>query len=409
MNTDRVISDWLRSTAPPRAPETLLDATLERVATLPQDHPWAARVRVVGGRRADPRLLLVAAVLGGAALILGSLFVAGGGPQRGPSSVVPSVGLGALAYATNGSIFLVGTEREHPDAVEIAANGTGGLGYGAPAWSRDGRYLMFAAAPQGDGPSRIFVVDPQGRAVSSFPGWLPSWSPDSTRVAAWDDPFKTVGIWSVDGGRVSTVPFPTGVTLPGDSTPTFTGDGQALYFVLSRVRSEPEAVPIDGSAPHALSPITTAGNPVFSNDGSQVALPAVDGLYVARGDGSAPRLIARLAPGRFYDAVWSKLDDRIAVAWTGAGQYESLAVIDVASGRTVIVWESAPGDRIHPIRWAPDGRSILMSSGSRLYRVVASDQATTNPTFAAEVLFEDPSHDAFTDLAADWQWIAGGG
>jgi hypothetical protein len=50
-----------------------------------------------------------------------------------------------------------------------------------------------------------------------------------------------------------------------------------------------------------------------------------------------------------------------------------------------------------------------MSSGSRLYRVVVSDQATTNPTFAAEVLFEDPSHDAFTDLAADWQWIAGGG
>jgi hypothetical protein len=94
MNTDRVISDWLRSAAPPRAPKTLLDATLERVAILPQDHPWAARVRVVGGRRADPRLLLVAAVVGGTA-ILGSLFVGGGGPQRGPSSVVPSVGLGA--------------------------------------------------------------------------------------------------------------------------------------------------------------------------------------------------------------------------------------------------------------------------------------------------------------------------
>jgi WD40-like Beta Propeller Repeat len=105
---------------------------------------------------------------------------------------------------------------------------------------------MFAGAPQGDGPSRIFVVDPQGRQVSSFQGWLPSWSPDSSRVAAWDDPsetvgIETVGIWSVDGGRVSTVPFPTGVTLPGDSTPTFTGDGQALYFVLSRVSSEPEA------------------------------------------------------------------------------------------------------------------------------------------------------------------------
>jgi hypothetical protein len=84
MNTDRVISDWLRSAAPPRAPRTLLDATLERVATLPQDHPWAARVRVVGGRRADPRLLLVAAVVGGTALI-GSVLLAGGVPGPHPS------------------------------------------------------------------------------------------------------------------------------------------------------------------------------------------------------------------------------------------------------------------------------------------------------------------------------------
>jgi hypothetical protein len=408
MNTDRVISDWLRSFAPPRAPRTLLDATLARVGAIAQDRPWAAKARVISGRRTNPRLLLVAAVVGGSA-ILGSLLVAGGGLERGPTSTATTPGLGALAYATNGSIFLVDTERDHPDAVEIAAEGTGGFSYWAPAWSRDGRYLMFAGAPQGDGPGRIFVVDPQGRPVGSFPGWLASWAPDSTTIAAWNDPFKNVGIWSVDGRRVSSVASPTGVTLPGDSTPTFTGDGRALYFVLNRMSSEPEAVPIDGSAPHELSPITTAGNPVFSNDGSQVALPAVDGLYVARGDGTAPHLVAHPATGRFYDAVWSRLDDRIAVAWTGAAQYESLAAIDVASGRTVIVWESAPGDRIHPIRWAPDGRSILLSSGSRLYRVVVSDQPTTNPTFAAEVLFEDPSHDPFTDLAADWQWTVGGG
>src|SRR5206468_3648819 len=85
-------------------------------------------------------------------------------------------------------------------------------------WSRDARYLMFAGAPQGDGASRIFVVDPQGRQVSSFAGWLPSWSPDSSSVAAWDDPSTTVGTWSVDGRRPSTVPFPTGGTTPGASS-----------------------------------------------------------------------------------------------------------------------------------------------------------------------------------------------
>jgi hypothetical protein len=407
MNTDRVISDWLRSAAPPRAPRALLDRTLERVVTVTQERPWATKVRVISGRRTNPRLLLVAALVGGTA-ILGSLLVAGGGLQRGPASTATPAALGALAYATNGSIFLVGTARDHADAVEIAADGSGGLSYWAPAWSPDGRYLMFAGGPQGDGPSQIFVVDPQGRPVGAFPGWLPGWAPDSTTIAAWDDPFKTVGIWSVDGRRVSTVPFPDGVTLPGDSAPTFTGDGQALYFVLNRSSSEPEAVPIDGSAPHALSPISTAGDPVFSNDGTQVALPAVDGLYVARGDGAAPRRVAKPDTGRFYDAIWSRVDDRIAVAWTGAGPTESLAVIDVTSGRTIIVWQAAPGDRVHPIRWAPDGRSILMSSGSRLYRVAVSDQPTTNPTFAAEVLFEDPAHDPSTDLAADWRWIAGG-
>jgi WD40 repeat protein len=404
MNAEQVVSEWLRSVAPPQAPERdrLLAATIARVAATRQDavRPWLHRL---GHPRPRTRLLLVAAVVAGTVL-LGSILV---GSLR-TRLTTPSVRLGSLAYVVDDSVFIVGTEREPAPAVEIATNGAHGLRYWAPRWSPDGRYLMYAGAPIGDGQSTIFVVDPQGRVVSSFPGWLASWSPDSSRIAAWDDPFKTVGIWSVDGQRIATVAFPDGVTLPGDSTPTFTGDGQALYFVLSRVSSEPKAVPIDGSAPYELSPIRTAGDPVFSSDGSQIALPATDGLWVAQADGSAARLVAHPAAGRYDDAVWSRTDARIAVAWTGADQYESLAVVDIGSGRTAIVWESASGDRIHAIRWAPDDGSILMSSGPRLYRVAVTEAQTSNPTFSAQLLLEDPSHDPSVDLDADWQWITDG-
>ena len=404
MSSERVVSDWLRSAAPPRAPEALLSATLERVNTLAQDPLVVSRIRVVGGRRPAVRLLLFAAIVGAAA-VGGSLISAGRLLNVHPSPPVPAVRLGALAYATAGGVFLKGTERDAPAAVELAANDPGGLGYWAPAWSPDGRYLMYEGTSSDA--SRIFVVDPQGRSVSSFPGWLASWSPDSTRIATWDQPFETVGIWSVDGRPLSTVPFPVGVTLPGDSTPVFTGDGSALYFVLSRMSSEPMAVPLDGSAPRQMSPITTAGNPVFSNDGSHLALPADDGLYVAEADGKTPRLIAHPAAGRYDDAIWSRADDRIAVAWAGTGAYESLAVIDVATGRTVIAWQAALGDLIHPLRWSPDGTSILAISGARLYRVVVNDQPTTSATFTAELLVEDAAGEG--DLGADWQWVADGG
>jgi hypothetical protein len=421
MSTERIVRAWLRGEAPQRAPEALLSATLERVAATRQDEARGSGVRVIGRRRPTTRLLLIAVVVGGAAL--GGSLLAGSArfprpaletvvnarspepelPLRvSPTLLEPDNRLGSVAYAVNGSVFLQGTQREPPPAVEIAANEPGGLGYGAPAWSPDGRYLMFTGT-SGDA-SRIFVVDPQGRSVSSFPGWLASWSPDSTRIATWDKPFESVGIWSVDGRLLSSVPFPSGVTLPGDSTPTFTGDGNALYFVLRRVNSEPMAVPLNGSAPHQLSPITTAGNPAFSNDGRQLALPAIDGLFVAPADGSAPRLVAHPAVGRYYDAVWSRANDRIAVAWVGAAPFESLVVIDVATGRTVVAWQATPGAFIRPIRWSPDGLSILAVSGTQLLRVVVTDQPTLNPVFAAGVLV-----DGATDIGADWQWLADAG
>jgi Tol biopolymer transport system component len=350
-------------------------------------------------------------------VLLGAMLVGGGHPQPRLSTRPPSTRpserlfvtdsrLGALAYATGGSIFLVGTEREHPDAVVIATNGTDGMSYLRPRWSPDGRYLLYEGAPIGPGPSRIFVADPFGRRVSAFDGWLASWSPDSTRIAAWANPFETAGIWSVDGRRHSTVAFPTGVTLPGDSTPIFSPDGKALYFVLARSSLEPKAVPIDGSAPYALSSISTAGDPAFSNNGRLVALAAADGLYIAQADGSAPRLVSQPAVGRFYDAIWSSTDDRIAVAWTGAAAYESLAVVDAATGRIQIVWETAPGEHLHPIRWAPGGGSILMSSGSQLDQVIVSEDPTLTTSFTAAQLFEDTSQPASTDLDGDWRWIS---
>ena len=73
----------------------------------------------------------------------------------------------------------------------------------------------------------VYVSDPSGHTVASFPGagWLVSWSPDSTRVAAWVDLDKTIGIYGVDGARQALLTMPPGCPLPGDYDPIWSPDG----------------------------------------------------------------------------------------------------------------------------------------------------------------------------------------
>jgi hypothetical protein len=88
VNLERLVTDWLRAEAPPRAPDGLLSSTLNRVAATAQPRVVWGRRWPAGSRRPSRPLLAIAATLVGLGL-LGALAV-GGGPSPRPLTSTPT-------------------------------------------------------------------------------------------------------------------------------------------------------------------------------------------------------------------------------------------------------------------------------------------------------------------------------
>ncbi len=238
-------------------------------------------------------------------------------------------GLGALAYAVDGDIFVAEWDGSNP--VRIADGrppsdcGTGssdGLGeYFAfgPIWSPDGRYLAYRHADcdrPGDGWWDVVISDPQGNVVTSFPseGWGISWSPDSTRVAVWIRWAKTIGIYGIDGERQTLLTLAR-VIAAGDADPVWAPDGESLLLGNFEI-------PLDGTPPRRLH--TEEGT--YSPDGSRVAYTTRSRVVIAAADGSHPQ---EVFGERVRSLAWSPTGDRIAfTSWNGT----ELRLVDVATG-----------------------------------------------------------------------------
>jgi Tol biopolymer transport system component len=404
MNTDRLISDWLRSAAPPRAPRTLLDATLERVATLPQDHPWTAGVRVVGGRRADPRLLLVAAVVGGTALI-GSVLLAGGVPGPHPSPAARgSDWIAVVTPKTDGSpgsnISLV--RPGMPFRVIAGGEEVDRVHRGCPSFSGDGTQLAYGQASLAGG-------NPQNAALV-----IQRVAADGTVTAPWAYPV-TAGV----GGAARFAP-PCAVWAPGrplfafvnaTADPTdpvgFTGtvitvrtlsggrnsiDLDAKVIDLSwspggdllavSTTNGIELVPIQDRGPQLLAGTKGAGRLDWSPDGERIAYErpsasggdaVVDLVVRTLGTNQESVVAAGYAVSHGIGPLWSQAGDALLYQRVCRGCREQHDVValtlrpgqsnwtaDAVSER-VLATPLINGFRWYPewSTWSPDGSAVL--------------------------------------------------
>ena len=112
-------------------------------------------------------------------------------PSSSPGEVTHTPGrMGSLAYGADGDVYVADWDGSNP--VRIAngvagGNGRGPAGYHGEGsiWSPDGRYLAFRGgidqSSRVPGHGTVYVSDPKGHRVTSFPGegWVLSWSPDS--------------------------------------------------------------------------------------------------------------------------------------------------------------------------------------------------------------------------------------
>jgi Tol biopolymer transport system component len=234
-------------------------------------------------------------------------------------------------------------------------------------WSPDGRYLAYrysgCGSSRDDGPKGVVISDAKGNVFAKFPtglGWQIRWSPNSDRVAVWDDYGKTIGIYG-PGGRQTQLTMPPPGGAGGDIDPFWTPDGTSVLVFGDAGMIE---LPLDRGAPRPYRSYWDKDNPpVSSPDGSQIAYLERRSVMIANADGSNPRELLGHGVG---NPVWSPTGDRIAVATAGHGNGSpiELQVIDVATGSATLVTKAEPGSGLDVVGFTPNGNRIFFSTGS---------------------------------------------
>jgi len=333
------------------------------------------------------------------ALAAGILFVrsltSDSVPANPPVEPTPAPLSGAIAYNLQGHIHVAGLDGSNPvaiaDVVAIHEECPGEAYTNFPSWSPNGRYLAFNRQCVDPALIEVVIADLQGNVVESFrvaqayPQEI-AWSPDSTRVAVWDEYHLrvgtyTIGVHGIDGTRQAQIEMPPGWEPSDGGAPTWTPDGASLIV------SELE-VPLDGDTPREIPFHGTFTDPsggwwpgalAYSPDGSQMAYGTPQGLMVARADGSDPR---EVSGDGAHTAAWSPNGELIAVASADPGDrpdtpegilYEQspnrLRVVDVATGSTTLLSEGA---WFEVIGFSPDGDRVLFGE----HRDVAGQPGT---------------------------------
>ena len=235
---DRLVADWLATSAPASAPEDLHPAAIDRAGRSRQRPRWLAALRVRAPRRATTALwvagrgALVLALVGILVLTIVAIALIAGSQRRLPPPFGVA-GNGLMAFDSAGAIYVVDRAGTVTKRVASAESGNS-----SPTWSPDGQRLAFWA-DHGTAGFRIVVTASDGSNVVEIPipgsavpdsGLPPDWSPDGdSLVFAARKNGITSRMYTVDLVRGEVTPVPTQMLQPVD--PKWSPDGQWIAFV----------------------------------------------------------------------------------------------------------------------------------------------------------------------------------
>jgi hypothetical protein len=214
-----------------------------------------------------------------------------------------------------------------------------------PVSSPNGKLLAFTEV---NGQGRLFTLQvasltapkqaPRRLAQSSYQ-LLPSWSPDSTKVA-----YQSGGrIWTVGAAGTGRHEVAAGLY------PSWSPDGKTIAYVQAGVVRA-------GSARLGANVI---GVPAWSPDGGTLAFPESDGVYVAGvADGTVRRIATPAAEVR--NVIWSP--DGKTVAYAAAGSVYAVPADGAAAPQRL----AGPFRNLGPLAWSGASDELAYTTGSAL-------------------------------------------
>jgi Tol biopolymer transport system component/N-acetylneuraminic acid mutarotase len=252
-----------------------------------------------------------------------------------------------------------------------------------PAWSPDGKRIVFASNRNDSSNFDIYVMDSNGSNVERLTTSLadetnPSWSPDGKKIVyvVSEGSQSELDLINIDGTEQVSLTNLAGMA----GSPDWSPDGRRIVFQLgSELGRAIFLINADGTGLEQLTDYTDhAQTPAWSPDGQWIALSgnqtgSID-LYLMKADGSDLKIFVQNPGGIEWDPDWSADGQQIVFSLDMNGE-QAIYIIN-ADGMGLRSLLETVGNDSNPA-WSPYFKEIQPTPTSE-------ETASSTPTYSTE-------------------------